>query len=130
MSIATLYAGDSATLTSSNKLPSPTGLKVSIEQIWSEDTGRAQSGTDKAKMIGSSLTSKHTYTINWQVLEYSEFTKITGLLTRGFFYFGIGDPDTPPANPSKYYRSEIGYEILQVGTTRYYKNVGVSVIEQ
>ena len=130
MSIATLYAGNSATLTSNNKLPSPSSLKVSIEQIWSEDTGRAQSGANQAKMIGSSLTSKHTYNIGWQILEYSELTKVTGLLTRGFFYFGVGTPDSPPAEPSKYYRSEIGYEILQVGTTRYYKNVGVTVIEQ
>lgn len=130
MSVLTLYAGSSSTLTESNKLPSPSSVKVTIEQIWSQDTGRAQSGENKAKMIGSSLTSKHTYTIEWALLEYSDYDKITDLLTRGFFYFGTGTPTEPPNDPSKYYRSEISYEIIQVGTTRYYKNITVTVIEQ
>lgn len=130
MSILVLYAGDSSTLTANNKLPSPSRLQVSVEQIWSEDTGRAQSGANQAKMIGSSLTSKHTYAIEWAMLEYSDYLKISDLLPRGFFYFGIGNPTEPPSNPSKYYRSEISYEIIQVGTTRYYKNIAVQVIEQ
>lgn len=130
MSILVLYAGDSSTLTANNKLPSPSRLQVSVEQIWSEDTGRAQSGANQAKMIGSSLTSKHTYAIEWAMLEYSDYQKIADLLPRGFFYFGIGNPTTPPSDPSKYYRSEISYEIIQVGTTRYYKNIAVQVIEQ
>ena len=130
MSILVLYAGTSSTLSAANKLPSPSRLQVSAEQIWSEDTGRAQSGDNKAKMIGSSLTSKHTYAIEWAMLEYSDFQKVETLLPRGFFYFGIGNPTTAPDDPSKYYRSEISYEYIQAGTTRYYKNVAVQVIEQ
>lgn len=130
MSVLTLYAGNSASMTSANKLPSPSKLQVSIEQIWSEDTGRAQSGENKAKMIGSSLTSKHTYAIEWAMLEHDDFQKITDLLTRGFFYFGTGTPTTPPSDPSKYYRAEISYEVIQVGTTRYYKGIATQVIEQ
>ena len=130
MSVLTLYAGSSSTLTSSNKLPSPSSVKVTIEQIWSQDTGRAQSGENKAKMIGSSLTSKHTYSIEWAMLTNSDLSKVADLLPRGFFYFGTGTPTEPPNSPSKYYRSEIGYEYIQVGTNRYYKNVSVTVIEQ
>lgn len=130
MSILALYAGSSSTFTSSNRLPSPSRLQVSAEQIWSEDTGRAQSGENKAKMIGSSLTSKHTYMIDWAMLEYSDFQKVENLLTRGFFYFGVGSTADPPDSPTKYYRSEINYEVIQVGNTRYYKNISVQVIEQ
>lgn len=130
MAVLTLYAGSSSTMTSSNKLPSPSKLQVSIEQIWDENTGRAQSGDNKAKMIGDSLVSKHTYAIEWAMLESTDFQKITDLLTRGFFYFGIGTPTTPPSSPVKYYRAEISYEIIQVGTTRYYKGIATQVIEQ
>jgi len=128
MSIITLYAGSSSS--SLTALPSPSRLQVSIEQIWSEDTGRAQSGDNKAKMIGDSLVAKHTYAIEWQMLESSDFQTITDNLTRGFFYFGIGSPTSAPDDPVKYYRSEINYELVQVGTTRYYKGINVQVIEQ
>ena len=131
MSVLTLYAGSSSTLTASNKLPSPTGVKATLEQIWSENTGRAQSGDNKAKMVGDSITTKHTYSIEWAVIDNrDDLTKITDLMPRGFFYFGIGNPTTPPSDPSKYYRSEIQYEIVQAGTDRIYKNVNVTVIEQ
>lgn len=131
MSVLTLYAGSSSSFTASNKLPSPTSLKSSLEQIWSENTGRAQSGENKAKMVGDSITTKHTYTIEWAMLtDRADLTKITDLLPRGFFYFGIGTPTTPPSDPNKYYRSEIQYEVIQVGEDRCYKNVNVTVIEQ
>lgn len=130
MSILTLYAGSTSTFTSANKLPSPVSVKVSREQIWSKDTGRAQSGTNKAKMIGDSIDGKHTYAIEWGILDNTDFSTITSLLTRGFFYFGIGDPNTPPTTPDKYYRGEIQYDIIMAGTTRYYKGVSVQVIEQ
>lgn len=132
MSVLALYAGSTSSMTvANNQLPSPKmPLKVSIEQIWSEDTGRAQSGENKAKMIGESLTSKHTYTIEWQMLTLSNFQKITQLMPRGFFYFGVGSTSAPPSDPSKYYRSEIQYDLIQVGSTRYYQNVNVTVIEQ
>ena len=130
MAIVAVYAGDSANLTSENKLPSPSRMQVSVEQIWSQDTGRAQSGVNKAKMIGDSLTSKQTYALEWGLLEYSDFRKIERLLPRGFFYFGKGTTAQPPSNPTTYYRSEIQYEVIQVGTTQYYKNITTQVIEQ
>lgn len=131
MAILALYAGNSATMTvANNKLPSPSRMQVSVEQIWSENTGRAQSGNNKAKMIGESLVAKHTYSIEWAMLEHSDFQKIGDLLPRGFFYFGTGSINTPPSNPSKYYRSEIQYEVIQVGNTQYYKNITTQVIEQ
>lgn len=130
MAITTLYAGSTSTFTSANKLPSPSDLKVSIEQIWSEDTGRAQSGTNKAEMIGDSIAGKHTYAIEWGMLDSTEFSTVTSLLTRGFFYFGLGDSSTPPSTPGKYYRSEIQYAMIQAGSDTYYKGVTVQVIEK
>lgn len=130
MSILTLYAGSTSSLTSANKLPSPTGFKASHEQIWSEDTGRAQSGSNQAKMIGESVAQKKTYAIEWGVLEYADFSTIESLLSPGFFYFGIGTPTTPPSTPTEFYRGEIQYDVIQVGTTRYYKGVAVQVIER
>ena len=135
MSVLTLYAGSTLPFGTGanigdNQLPSPTSLKVSIEQIWSENTGRAQSGSNKAEMIGDSIAGKRTFAIEWGILDFTDFSKITQLLPRGFFYFGISDPDTPPSTPPKYYRSEIQYDMIQVGDTRYYKGVSVQVIEK
>lgn len=125
MSIMRIWAGDSTPLT---ELPSPVSLKPSFETIWSEDTGRAQSGENKAKMIGSVVANKRTYAIKWGIISSAELSSIRNLLHSGFFYFDIGA--SPSSEPSKYYRSEITGDIIQVGSTFYYKDVSVSVIQQ
>ena len=128
-----------------NLLPSPVSITPSLEQIWSEDTGRAQSGNNQAMMIGESVAEKHTYQVIWDMLTDTEFSKITSLLTTGFFYFGLGTVDTansannaPPTGATKYYRSEISYELAYVRGSAdsvytdniRYRNVKVSIIEQ
>ena len=119
-----------------NQLPSPTEVKVSMEQIWSEDTGRAQSGNNRAMMVGDSITAKLTYAMKWDILTPAQFTRLKNLLPRGFFYFGEGTQTgitwnnqytgTPPSSPEKYYRSEITYEMIN----GYIKNVATTVIQQ
>lgn len=123
MAIMRIWAGEPLT-----ELPSPVSLKPSSEIIWSEDTGRAQSGTNKAKMIGSVVDTKEAYEIQWGILTTTQFNAIKTLLPAGFFYFGIGS--TAPSSPKKFYRSNIQYEVIQVGSAYYYKDVNVSVIEQ
>lgn len=120
-----------------NLLPSPISVLPSIEQIWSENTGRAQSGNNAAQMVGDFVAEKHTYAVTWDMLTQTEFNKITTLLTTGFFYFGLGTVDTenasnnvPPVGAVTYYRSEISYELLQVGSDLRYRNVKTSIIEQ
>lgn len=127
-----IYAG--ATLAGLTKLPSPVSVTPTHEIIWSEDTGRAQSGTDKAKMIGNVVDEKKTYAIKWGVLTQTELNTILSKLTPGFFYFCLGTT-APTSNndyhgATKFYRSEIPYDILPIGNTIYYKDVTVSVIEQ
>ena len=127
-----LYAG--ASLAGLTKLPSPVQVTPSHEIIWSEDTGRAQSGTDKAKMIGSVVDTKKTYAIKWGVLTQNEIDLILNKLTPGFFYFCIGTSAPVAGNnyngAAKFYRSEVPYDLLPIGDTIYYKDVTVSVIEQ
>jgi hypothetical protein len=120
-----------------NLLPSPISVTPTIEQIWDENTGRAQSGSNSAMMIGDVIAEKHTYAVVWDMLTQTEFDKITTLLPTGFFYFGLGTVDTensnnnvPPSGAVTYYRSEISYELLQVGSTLRYRNIKVSIIEQ
>ncbi len=123
-----------------NLLPSPVSMTPSIEQIWSENTGRAQSGNNAARMVGDFVAEKHTYAVTWDMLKTSEFNKITSLLTTGFFYFGLGTVDTqdsnnnaPPAGAVTYYRSEISYELIVVADSAdpvRYRNVKTSIIEQ
>lgn len=114
-----------------DKLPSPSSLKPSLELIWSQDTGRAQTGANKAKMIGDVIAEKKTYNIQWGMLTASELSKVTSKLTSGFFYFGIGTTMAlAKADASKFYRGNITYEILPIGNTMYYKSVTVDVIEQ
>lgn len=124
-----IYAGTSAT--GMTLLPSPTDLKPSKELIWSENTGRAQSGSNKAKMIGDVVAEKTTYSIEWGVLTQSQLNTITSHLTAGFFYFGIGTTATQAQNNAgKYYRGNIQYKLLPIGNTLYYKDVTVDVVEQ
>ena len=127
-----IYAGSS--LSELVVLPSPTQVTPSYEIIWSEDTGRAQSGTDKAKMIGTVIDEKKTYAIKWGVITNAEMTFIRSKLVKGFFYFCMGtNPPTSGNNynyATKYYRSEIVGDYLPIGNEVYWKDVTVSVIEQ
>ena len=129
MAIMRIYAGSSAS--SLSELPSPVELKRTNELIWSENTGRAQSGTHKAKMIGDVVATKRTYNIKWGILTATELNTINSLLPKGFFYFAAAtSSSSAQSNASTYYRSEISYDILQAGPNVYYKDVSVSVIEQ
>ena len=113
-------------------LPSPVSIQTTREQIWSEDTGRAQSGANQAEMIGTAVAEKLTFAIKWGILDYTDFNTIITYLPKGFFYFGVGQ--SAPDNPSKYYRSEITYDIIQAmkngALTTFYKDVSVSVIQK
>ena len=131
MAILALWAGAENSnptnwTANNNKLPSPVSVDVTREQIWNSTAGRSDStGT----MVATYITSKRTYAIKWGVLDSTEFSKITSLLTTGFFEFGEGSSTSPPTSASTYYRSEIAYTILMAKTDRYYKDVSVSVIE-
>ena len=132
-----LYAGK--TQATMAELPSPVDVSPTAEIIWSEDTGRAQSGSDKAKMIGSVVAEKETYNIKWGVLpatsaDKENYKRIKDCLTAGFFYFCMAT--TPPEqsnnyhNAKKFYRSEIQSDLLPIGGDLYYKNIAVQVIQQ
>jgi hypothetical protein len=124
-----VYAGSSASGVTA--LPSPISIKTSLEIIWDENTGRAQSGTNKAKMIGDVVAQKKTYEIQWGVLTQSEYDSIVAKLPAGFFYFAMATTKAGAESiATKYYRSEIKYDVLSVGNATYYKDLTVSVIEQ
>ena len=124
-----IYAGNSAS--SMTKLPSPVSVTPSNEIIWSENTGRAQSGSNKAKMIGDVVDEKETYVIHWGILTETEMALIKQKLKAGFFYFGMGTSSSAAqSSAKKFYRSNITSEILNVGSAVYYKDAEVSVIEQ
>lgn len=129
MATMKIYAGPSASNLS--ELPSPVDLKRSNEQIWSENTGRAQSGSNKAKMIGDVVATKKTYQIKWGILTAAQINTINSLLTTGFFYFAAAtSASAAQSNATKFYKSELTYDILQAGPNVYYKDAAVNVIEQ
>lgn len=129
MATMKIYAGTSAS--SMSELPSPVELKRSNEQIWSENTGRAQSGTNKAKMIGDVVATKRTYQIKWGILTATQINTINSLLTKGFFYFAAATSSSAAeTNAAKYYKSELTYDVIQSGPNVFYKDAAVSVIEQ
>ena len=124
-----IYAG--ATVAGMAVLPSPEEIKPTFEMIWSENTGRAQSGANQAKMIGDVVAEKKTYAIKWGIITDSDMDTIKGKLTKGFFYFAVATNLTDAkTNATKFYRSEIAGDYLPVGNTIYWKDVSVSVIEQ
>jgi hypothetical protein len=124
-----VYAGSTASGVTA--LPSPVSIKPSHEIIWSENTGRAQSGTNRAKMIGDVVAEKKTYAIQWGILTEAQFGQITAKLTAGFFYFAVATTLAAARSAAvPFYRGEIQYEILPVGSQTYYNNVSISVIQQ
>jgi hypothetical protein len=124
-----IYAGSS--LVTMTLLPSPVSVKPSHELIWSENTGRAQSGRNKAKMIGDVVAEKRTYDIEWGVLTLGELNTILTHLKAGFFYFGVGYTKAQAiADAVKYYRGATSYELLPIGNDAHYKGVNVTVIQQ
>ena len=124
-----LYAGTATN--NMTLLPSPVSLKPTEEIIWSENTGRAQSGTNKAKMIGDVVATKRTYNITWDMLTAAELSTIRTKLKAGFFIFGLGQTLAEArTNSGSFYRSEIAYDTVQAGGETRYKGVSVSVIEQ
>ena len=124
-----IYAGTS--VANMSILPSPVSVNPTFEQIWSENTGRAQSGANQAKMIGDTVAEKTTYAIKWGVITNAEMSSIKTKLPRGFFYFGVGTTLTEAKNSAKkFYRSEIAGDYLPIGNVIYWKDVTVSVIEQ
>lgn len=135
MAVIEIYAcGSNETMKASDKLPSPVSIQSTAEQIWSENTGRAQEGENIAQMIGKSVASKHTYNIKWGILTPTEYETITNKLPRGFFKFGISISGSVPTG-SSYYRSEITRDYVQSADKNgnpkvFFKDVSVSVIEQ
>ena len=124
-----IYAGNAAD--SLTLLPSPVSIKPSHEIIWSENTGRAQSGANKAKMIGDVIAEKQTYTIQWGLLTQSEYNTVKNKLKAGFFYFAVAaSASQAEENAAKYYRGNLTAEAVQAGNSIYYKDATVSVIEQ
>lgn len=124
-----VYAGTTAN--GVTLLASPVSINPSMEIIWDENTGRAQSGRNKAKMIGDVVAEKHAYDIQWGILTATEFNNITSKLKAGFFYFAVATSlASARSNAISCYRSEIKYGIIMAGTTTYYKDVSVTVIEQ
>ena len=124
-----IYAG--TTVNGMTELPSPVAVKKSKELIWSQNTGRAQSGSNQAKMIGDVVAEKETYNIKWGIITDANLSTITTNLPKGFFYFAMAsDLASAKAHPIKCYRSQIDYEVLPVGSTIYIKDATVDVIEQ
>lgn len=114
------------------ELPSPDEINQTSELIWSENTGRSQQSSDKAKMIGDVVGEKDTYEIKWGVITETEYKRIKTYLTKGFFYFAIGTSlSEAKAAAKKFYRSEIAGGIVpSIDSVIRYKGVQVSVIEQ
>ena len=124
-----IYAG--TTVEGMSILPSPTEVNPTFEMIWSENTGRAQSGSNQAKMIGDVVAEKTTYNIKWGIITDSDMTTIKTKLPKGFFYFGVGTSlASAKTNAKKFYRSEIAGNYLPIGNSIFWKDVAVSVIEQ
>ena len=124
-----IYAGTSVSKMAI--LPSPVSVNPTFEMIWSENTGRAQSGSNQAKMIGDVVAEKVTYNIKWGIITDAEMTTIKTKLPKGFFYFGVGTTlANAKNNAKKFYRSEIAGDYLPIGNNIFWKDVAVSVIEQ
>lgn len=128
MAVTSIWAGTSAN--NMTKLPSPVSIDTTSEIIWSENTGRAQSSSDQAMMQGDAVAIKMTYAIKWGVLSSTDLSTIKTKLPKGFFYFGTSTTSSAPSSPNEYYRSEISYSVLQAGSSIYYKDVAVSVIQR
>lgn len=127
-----IFAGTNSTQLAT-ALPSPTDLKRTDEQIWSENTGRETSSG--AMMVGDSVAEKKTFAITWGILTEVQLNTIRTKMPRGFFTFkvtstGSNSSEQVLANIEAY-RSNIESEYLGIlDGTVYYKSASVEVIER
>jgi len=99
-------------------LPSPTGIQVDDEIIWSSDSGRDLSGL----FSGDVIAQKKSVTVTWGVLTAAEVAQIQNSLTAGYLSVTIQDA-AGAVTLSKVLLGTIA------GTT-YYKSVSCKIVQR
>lgn len=110
--------------------PALSGIEISHEKIWSNDTGRV--AAPPCNMVGTIIAIKKNLTIKWPVLTRAEAAKIDAALSsmtpfHKLRYVDIGGNDTTIYA----YFGTPKYTIYSyVPSIAYIENVSVSAVEQ
>lgn len=110
-------------------LPTPKkgGVTITVEKIWSKNTGRAARGN----MIGDIVAYKHTIKIEWPPLSREDTAKIDKAVTPAFFNVTFLSPGTNTRITREFYAGTPTYSVYSyVNGMKTYQGVSVDLIEQ
>lgn len=106
-------------------LPSPTGLQVDDEIIWSSDSGRDLSGL----FSGDVIAQKKSVTVSWGILTAAEVAQIQNSLTAG--YLSVTIQDAAGSVTISAYRGTLSKVLLgTIAGTTYYKSVSCKIVQR
>lgn len=114
------------------EMPSPalSGIEISYEKIWSNDTGRV--AAPPCNMVGTILAIKRTLTIKWPVLTRAEAAKIHAAVsgTTAFHELRFVDMCGNDTTLSVYFGTPKFGIYSYVPAMAYVENVSVTAIEK
>lgn len=107
------------------ELPSPIGLSVDDEILWSADAGRDLSGL----FSGDVVAQKKTLSLSWGVLSETELNLIRNKVTAG--YLPITFSDGSETLTIEAYRGTLSKSPLGTyGGVTYFKSASVKIIQR
>ncbi len=109
-------------------MPEPQKLEIHKEKIWSQNTGRVDSGD----MTGDLVAIKLTLKIQWGILTPEETERIDKHLSKAFFNCTFLDPSAANAQKTKrMYAGGPTYPVYSYAPgLPAYQGVGVDIIEK
>lgn len=107
--------------------PKLQGISVSVEKIWSKNTGRTTTG----EMVGDIVGIKNKIKIAWPPLSGEEVAKIDGAITPAFFEVYYKNPRTNQYETGIFYAGTPSYPVYSyVNGLPEYSGVAVDLVEK
>lgn len=108
-------------------MPEPKQLSVSLEKIWSSNTGRSANGT----MVGDLIGTKYKLEIQWAALTAAQAASINAAVKGAFFSVTFIDPATGKEKTITCYAGTPKFPVYSYVVKRIaYYEVSVNLIEQ
>ena len=107
---------------------SKSGYSVTLNRIWSSNTGRSATG----KMYGDIIAEKYTLRLSWEKMKSEDASKLsTAITSKAFFYVTFVD-EHGIEKTSEFYSADPTYLLDRIsnGGVGIFNNVAIELIER